>query len=288
MIHFRHFLFLMLLPCSLIGLNLNAYGQDSNKIESFQFNPTSVIFSIPSPIQSMFLIHQENVPFDSLIVRHNYMRPTATNTVINALKLGTYLADIGYLIMMEQPVDKSMMLNINLLAKPFGIQSITKSLTEQLNRLEGNKDSLLFCLSNNMRTIDATLKDRSRVHIATIILAAGAIESPYILTKAALSYSNQNLANRIAEQKSTYENLKKYIKSQPESKELKELWLLFQDIDHAFSGVKMDYQFHEPTVDTVKHITVINSTTKSNISTEKLQIFYDKLNSIRRIITISN
>jgi len=120
-----------------------------------------------------------------------------------------------------------------------------------------------------------------------LILAGGWIESTFILTQIALNNkSQQEVINRIGEQKNPLENLIKILSPfYNESNEYTELTEKLIDLAYEFDGIDINYTYEAPIIDKEKKLTIINSKSEVVMSDEQLQTINKKIGAIRNLIT---
>ncbi len=258
---------------------------DSTASTLVRFN--NALFSIPSPHQIGFLIKEKNIDYNKEYLNltsksHNY-----TNNFKKALNLGVYGANLGYLNIYDQIPDAiSYFSVIKVLSQEIGISNAFDM--ETINRIEknmGNKDSLLQIISNTYRKADTYLKDNNRNDIGVLILAGGWVESLYIMAQILLDQKDQEIINRVGEQKHPLDNLIKILSPYyNQSEEYSQLIDGLIDLAYEFDGIECLYTYVEPTVDPENKLTIINSKSEVIMSDEQLKTITNKVNSIRNKI----
>jgi hypothetical protein len=134
------------------------------------------------------------------------------------------------------------------------------------------------------RSSDAYLKSNQRNDVSSLILTGGWIESLFFSTTAFKTKPNDDLKNRIAEQKQTLTSLIKILGSNS-SPEVVELTKELTDLGKVYDGIQFKYTFVEPTDDINKRITYINSTTEVSVTPEQITLISEKIKVIRNKIT---
>jgi len=260
---------------------------DTDGPVNIQFDNTT--FSLPSPYQMAYLVKSLNLDYNKDFLNPTKNASKYTNNFKKALNLGVYGADLGYLNIYEQTPDAINYFSvIKKLSEDLDLLAAFNA--ETINRIEsnmGNKDSLMYILSNTYRTADAYLKDNERKDIGVLILAGGWIESTFILTQIALNNkSQQEVINRIGEQKNPLENLIKILSPfYNESNEYTELTEKLIDLAYEFDGIDINYTYEAPIIDKEKKLTIINSKSEVVMSDEQLQTINKKIGAIRNLIT---
>ncbi len=246
-------------------------------------NVNGEIFSIPSPIQTAFLIKNSGATYNKDILNAaNKSAQYATN-FSKALNLGIYGADLGYVTIYDQTQDAIGYLNsAKKLADELGVSGAfdTKTL-ERFQKNLGNKDSMLLLVGVAYHSSDAYLKNNDRSDVSALVLAGGWIESLYFATNVYKTKSNEDVKRRIAEQKSSLQSLIKLLTQYYSQPEYTEFIDNLNDLSTVFDGVEFKYTYEKPTTDAEKKVTTINSKTAVKISPEQIESITQKIKSIR-------
>ena len=131
---------------------------------------------------------------------------------------------------------------------------------------------------------DAFLKNNDRGDVGCLILAGGWIESLHFASRVANLHKNQEIVNRIGEQKITLENLIALLEQHANDEEYIELIDDLSELYSLFDDVTITYQYEKPTIDKERKTAVINSTSKVEITQEELDAIYEKIEAIREQI----
>jgi hypothetical protein len=159
---------------------------------------------------------------------------------------------------------------------------------QHLKRFENNltnKDSLVALVGVAYRASDNYLKNNKRLDISSLILLGGWLESMNIAIESYKAKNNEEIKRRIAEQKLTVNNLLQLITiNAPDQTDLiaslKELSLLYEKVEFK-------YKYVEPTTDTARKITYINSTNELVMDDATFKNILEKLQAFRNKITQS-
>lgn len=261
-------------------------GDDLPPVDSTQttiLNVNGEIFSIPSPIQTAFLIKNSGASYTKDILNAANKSSQYSTNFSKALNLGIYGADLGYVTIYDQTQDAIGYLNsAKKLADDLGVSGAfdTKTL-ERFQKNLGNKDSMLVLVGVAYRSSDAYLKNNDRSDVSGLVLAGGWIESLYFATNVYKSKPNEDVKHRIAEQKSSLQSLIKLLTpfySQPEYTEFIDN---LNDLSTVFDGVEFQYKYEKPTTDADKKMTTINSKTDVKITPEQIESISAKIKNIR-------
>ena len=244
------------------------------------------MFSIPSPIQTAMLIEKSGADYSKGFLNDAKRVATYATNYQKALNLGVYGADVGYVTIYDQSQDALKYMGvINKLTDELGI---TGAFDEQtIKRFESNfgkRDSMLNLVAVAYRNSDAFLKDNDRMNVGALILAGGWIETLYFSTQIAAKDGNQDVINRIGEQKYTLNNIIKMLTpyyNQPEYDVLVDDLI---ELAYDFDAIDIQYTYEKPKVDIANKTTKINSKTEVVITPEHLQAIADKVGNIRNKI----
>jgi hypothetical protein len=258
---------------------------DSTSTQLIKFDNT--LFSIPSPYEISFLVKRSKLEFDKGLINpynksHNY-----TSNFQKALNLGVYGANLGYLNIYEQNSEAIQYFSvIKILSQELGIENaFDKQTVKRIEGNLGNKDSVMYIVSNSYRKADQYLKDNSRNDIGVLILAGGWVESTYLLTQLSQQSQSKEILTRIGEQKHPLDNLIKILSPYyNQSKEYGEFIDALIDLAYDFDGIDITYTYSAPTVDVKNKTTVINSKSELNMTDQQIKTIFEKIGVIRKKI----
>ncbi len=246
-------------------------------------NVNGEIFSIPSPIQTAFLIKGSGAPYTKEILNPANKASDYSTNFSKALNLGIYGADLGYVTIYDQNQDAIGYLNsAKKLADELGVSGAFDANTiERFAKNLGNKDSMLVLVGVAYRSSDAYLKNNDRSDVSGLVLAGGWLESLHFATNVYKAKPNEEVKRRIAEQKTSLQSLIKLLTqfySQPEYTEFIDN---LNDLSTVFDGVEFKYTYEKPTTDAEKKMTTITSKSEVNITPEQIESITQKVKSIR-------
>ena len=241
------------------------------------------VFSIPSPIQTAYLILNSGSTYNKDVLNAPSQAKTYSTNYKRALNLGVYGADLAYITLYNQTNDAiSFLTALKTLGDNLGLSNaFNKDLLDRFEQNIGNQDSLLAFVSDTYKSSDRYLKDNDQNDIGGLILAGGWIESLYFATSTAMITSNQDVINRIGEQKITVYNLIKLLMPYYDQPEFTTLIDDLKELEELFSKVKISYTYVKPTTDIENRITTINSVTKVNITSQQFDAITQKIIELR-------
>ncbi len=279
---------------SLSFSNCNNDEEDDSQNDSIDSvelrNPTLVkindrLFSVPSPFQVALLVKDHNVPFDKNLLNPVQNQVNYSTNYKQALNLGIYGADLSYLNIYEQlPDAASYFAVVKVLSKELGISStLDEQLMKRIEDSRNNKDSMLYLLSMVYRDADAYLFNNNRNEIGLLILAGGWLESLYIMTKILKIKGNQDILNRVGEQKHPLDNVIELLR--PYYGNISDEFDVFLEdlveLAAIFDGVELKYTFSEPLVDVENKLTTITSKSKTVIYEYQIQKITEMVDAMR-------
>jgi hypothetical protein len=256
-------------------------NEDPNKSQLMEID--GKVFSIPSPIQTAFLIKESGTNYNKGILNEPSKVTNYSTNFKKALNLGIYGADLGYVTLYDQTQDAiSYLTAVKSIGDDLGVSSaFDMELVERFEKNIGNKDSLLALVSDAYKSSDRYLKNNQQNDIGGLILAGGWLESLYFATNAAEMTKNKDIIKRVAEQKTTLYNLIKLLTPYYSKPEFATLVDSLMELNEIYDKVESTYTFVKPTVDAAKKTTTINSTTDIKMTDEQLKAITEKVKQIR-------
>jgi hypothetical protein len=244
------------------------------------------MFSIPSPIQTAMLIEKSGADYNKSFLNDAKKVTTYATNYQKALNLGVYGADVGYVTIYDQSQDAIKYLSvINKLSDELGITgAFDENTIKRFENNFGKRDSMLNLVAVAYRNSDAFLKDNDRMNVGALILAGGWIETLYFSTQIAVKDKNQDVINRIGEQKYTLNNIVKMLTQYYNQPEYDVLVDDLIELAYDFDAIDIQYTYEKSTVDVAKKTTKINSKTVVVITPEHLKAIADKVAKIRNKI----
>jgi hypothetical protein len=264
-------------------------GKDDENIDPVDSTQTTIlnvngeIFSIPSPIQTAFLIKNSGATYNKEILNAPGKSSQYSTNFSKALNLGIYGADLGYVTIYDQTQDAIGYLNsAKKLADELGVSGAFDANTiERFTKNLGQKDSMLVLVGVAYRSSDAYLKNNDRNDVSGLVLAGGWVESLYFATNVYKIKPSEDVKRRIAEQKSSLQSLVKLLTQYYSQPEYTEFIDNLNDLSTVFDGVEFKYTYEKPSTDAEKKITTINSKSEVKITPEQIESISQKIKSIR-------
>ncbi len=259
--------------------------EDTDTVKSTVLNVGGELFSVPSPIQTALLIQKSGITYDKNVLNNANKVNTYSGEFLQALNLGIYGADLGYVSLYSQSQDAlGYLASIKQLSDKLGLSAAFDAPTmDRIKNNLTNKDSMMTLVGLAYRGSDAYLKNSQRNDISSLILTGGWLESMHFSFSAFDVKPSDAIRYRIAEQKQALNSLLKILGGLSSDEAVK-LTAQLSEISKIYEGITFKYQYEEPKHDTVKKITYINSSTKITVTDAQLKQIGAKIKEIRNMI----
>lgn len=245
------------------------------------------MFSIPSPIQTAFLIKGSGATYNAAYLNPVENASNYATNYVKALNLGIYGADLGYVTIYDNTEDAMEYLkSIRRMADELDVAgAFNEDLINRFSNNMGNQDSMLVLVADAYKAGDNYLKNNERNSVASLILAGGWVESLYFACRVAKDQSNPGVVERIGEQKSSLYSLIGLLQKNADSEEFNDLLIELTDLYYLFEEVESNYTFVEPSHDREAKLTRIACKTEVNVTPEQLDAITNKIEEIRSQIS---
>lgn len=270
---------------------------EQNVIDEEVFNPNNSmntifddkIFSIPSPVQTAFLIKELNLDYDAEIGN----KVTNGNGYISeyqqALNLGVYGADMGYSVLYKQ---KNTTLNylsvIQNLTNELGLDAaFDKTFLDKFESQTDDDQEMIELMSEAFKQADNFLKQSNRKDVSAWILAGGWIESMYIACELSEKINNESIQKRIGEQKQTIHTIIDILSEYNTDNINDDLIGELKALNVLFEKVEITYDYVAPETNKDEKITILRHGSEVKIPKSVLNSIKSQISSIRSLITKS-
>jgi len=280
-----------------LGILMVSCGDDSNNenvIDQEVFDPKSSlntvfdgkIFSIPSPIQIAYLIKDLNLSYDGSVLNSDQNATKYATEYKQALNLGIYGTELGYLTLYEQ---KSLSMNylnsIEKLSAQLGLDAaFDSSFISRFEENNGNEDSMIYLMSDAFRKADNFLKNANRKSTSALVLTGGWIESMYLACELNKKKDSEEIKKRIAEQKqsltSIIELLTEYNKGGSNDVLIEDL----KGLQESFDKISMNYEYEAPETSEETKTTTFHHKLNVDFTKEVMNEITTKISAIRNSI----
>jgi len=257
--------------------------ENKEKAKLFKFKGR--LFSIPSPAQTALLLEEVKVIYNKEILNSVEKVKTYNTAYKQAVNLGVYGADLGYINIFGKNNDATpYFVAVKKLSDQLNILNALSSKTlDKAEKLKGNKDSLIHITSKIYQDADSYLSDSQRDDIAVLILAGGWTESLYLMTKEIAQKRDSKLIERIGQQQFPLNNLIELLRPYygTRDNEYDNLLEKLMMIAEVFDGVQITYEYQKPDIRPNEKLAIIKSKSETVITEYQLKTITKLVGELR-------
>lgn len=208
---------------------------------------SDVIQNISSPVEMASLIKSTGVDFSQKILNSSEQIDAYNTSYKRALNLGVYSADLGYInIYDKNTIVVSYLVAIKSLAEGIKVgQFFDFNSLKRLATNSNNLDSLMQISISSFNKMDSYLRSQKRSNVSSLIVAGAWVEGLYISSKVIEQTQDEDLINRIAEQKDIIDILEIILNNYSADPDFAELAGRIGKLKAAYDGVKITTEFAE-------------------------------------------
>lgn len=243
-------------------------------------------FQIPAPTELFELLRSEGVKPTKMVT----LNPVAnivkySDSESKALNFGVYTTNLLFLSAFNQ---KSEVLkyfeNLKQLAEDLGIDNvINESTMSRIEKNLNNADSLDVITNYVFFEASENLESQDKQDILSLVIAGSWIEGVFMATKMIEKFSaNSEIAQRIAEQKFSLENLLEYFESVSNRNSISQTKAKLEELIPLFNAIA-EIEVNDQVASNSK--TVIGSSTRLSITEDQFQKISAQIEQIRNQIT---
>lgn len=262
-----------------------SHTNDTNNLKAHKNNLINIggeLFSVPSPIESSVFIRKTSVPYNKSVLNNHNANEFKTS-FFQAINLGSYGADLGYVTIYEQANEQLKYLaQAKKLAEKLGILNLFDA--ETMKKFSGNinkKDSILGLVGAAYRESDNYLKTHHRTETSNLILVGGWVESLNLAAQINKIKPTKELETRIAFQKQALISILKILENKNNNENTLELVKKLRELERIYHKVVFVYKYESPETDEENKTTKINSSTEVRISELQITEITEKIKDIR-------
>jgi hypothetical protein len=244
-----------------------------------------VIQNISSPVEMANLIKSTGVDFSQQMLNSPENISDYSTSFKRALNLGVYSADLGYI----NSYDKSNIVVSYLLA----VKSLADGIRvgqffdfESLKRMASNSsnlDSLMQISVSSFNQMDNYLRQQNRSNVSALVITGAWLEGLYIASNVIEETKNEDLINRLGEQKEIVDILYIILQNYDQNPNFKILIDHIGELKELYKNVKITKEVGEPkTIEQDGMLIIVqDEVSHVNISPEDLGTIIDKIKEIR-------
>lgn len=265
-------------------------AEDTLKTDTVKLKTADKIaYSLPSPLKIAKLLKKSGAHFSEGIINSPENAKNYSTNFSKGLNMGVYGADIAFTTIHNQTQQSINCLKASkTLADGLGISAVftSRDLVKRFENNLGNKDSLFVIISDLYRESDTYLKDNDNVSTASLIITGGWVEGLYIATQSLEKNKNDDLVERIAEQKLPLDNLINIISDFKDQKEFEGLLNDLKNIQAAYDKITISYD--QKAASKEGDVTVLNTESETKVKEGALKEITEKIAVLRsKIIKLS-
>jgi predicted RNA-binding protein len=247
---------------------------ESNKTPKVQINRAvfdEMIQSLPQPIEIANIITKAKMPFSKEMLVPSENSDKYSDKYFQSMAFGAYGVDLGYINLNDKKIYVIQYLEaIKNLSEALKVQQFFDFQTlYELNSNRNNPDSLIHISTKNFNKIDEFLREENRGELSVLMLIGAWTEGMYMFGKLYTKDQNEDLLNRIGEQKVVFQNITLILNKLSEIEHFKKLKEDVSPINKLYENVKISYVYHEPETKEVNGELVIIDKTETKIEITK-------------------
>jgi hypothetical protein len=268
-----YFFFIVLLAAGLASCGSSS--KDEKDKNSDEFNEANdnlkqqiedVVYNIPSPSEIPYLLQATGAEFnESLVNPRTKVDQYVTRTDKEALNLGVYAADIGYLSSYDKTQEAIDYLTAcKTLADNLGlIGTFDAEVIQKFEENISNKDSLTHLLDKTIKRTESYLNDDNRNKLSSLVIAGSFIEGLYISTGLIKSYpknilpaDKRNLVltpimRIVLEQRKSVSDLLKMLAAVDQTDPVTQIITELKSLEKAYAALNIEEQIKNNRADLV-------------------------------------
>ena len=200
-----------------------------------------VVQNISSPVEMAALIKSTGVAFSQKTLNKPEKTSDYNTSFKRALNLGVYSADLGYINTFDKNnIVVSYLLAVKNMADGIKVgQFFDFNALKRLATNSNNLDSLMQISVSSFNKMDSYRRTQSRSNVSSLIVTGAWIEGLYITANVIEQTNNQELINRIGEQKDIIDILLIILNNYGKDEQFANLAAELQKVKDAYSGVRI-------------------------------------------------
>ena len=288
------------LPAAILSVSLySCGGSDSTSLESELGDPSlmvnskkqakmldELIQSIPSPVEMNTVIKESGSPFNANIMHKTSEVNKYTTNYQQAFNVGVYTADMGYINVYDKTMYSLACISaVKKLSDAIQVgQFFDFEALQRLSKNNNNADSLQYISINSFNKMDAYLRSQNRGELSVLIVAGAWLEGLHVATQSMKAKPNDELREKIGEQKIVLESLMKILEMCKQIPDFKKIIEGYSKLNSTYKNVKIEYVQGEPTTKIVDGQLIIedSSTSKIVMSDEQLKEITNLVEDVRK------
>ena len=201
----------------------------------------NIVYNIPSPTETVSILQKAGAKYVFDFPNDPQNVDDYQTTTKKALNMGVYGADLTYASVFNKSTETSFFLTcVTKLGRKLNVEQVfNEDVNERIQDNVDNRDSMQVIVNEVFWELDAYLKEQGRENVSTLIVVGGWIESLYIASQfVKLNPDNEEMKQRIAEQKYSLDNLIGLIKSNGNKVGVEDILQSLEELKELFDQIK--------------------------------------------------
>ena len=249
----------------------------------------NLIQSIPSPIEMTTLIKESGGDFNSQFISKTKNLSRFRTKYDKAINMGIFVSDLGYINIYEKTMYSIDYLDaIRTLADDLKIgQFFDFKTLRRLSKNSDNVDSLIFISTTNFNKMDKFLREQKRSELSVLMITGAWLEGLHIACQVAQVSPNEEIFERIGEQKMNIDNLALMLQAFQGRPYFERLAENMKSLKEIYKNITISYEYGDPVMEEVNGQLVIvdNTTSLVDITAEQVKQVTQLIEEIRVEIT---
>ncbi len=250
----------------------------------------TVYYQIPSPDEMFDFIKNGGLSFKSELLLPVENSQRYNTTLQQALVFGVYSADLAYTAAFEEyQISLKYFGTVQKIAEQLGISSAYDASTaERIKNNLDNADSLVAVTGDTYFAVVDYLEQNNEEAKLGAIAAAGWVESMYIVLSLADETTNNEVLQRIKDQKLTFDNLYDYLQQHNNNEQVQEILQLLEPLNDFFASIEEKEDAKTTFTKKNGKFVLGGEETVAPLTSEQLQELKNKIIALRAQITQEN
>jgi len=265
-------------------------NENEGNLEISAESMTSIIESIPSPLEIAMVIKQSGMEFNQEMLNDQGNAKLYTTDQAKAFNIGVYGGDLGYINIYEKAY-----LTVNYLTTIKGIaddinigQFFDFNTIKRMASNSEKMDSLIYLTTINFNKMDAFLRNQKRSNLSILMVTGTWTEGLYIATQVFKVNNNKDIMEWVGYQKIIIDQLILGLSAYKNDPYFQTLITDFGALKEIYNKISITYDYHEPeSVEIDGRLVIVDKSTSTvNITDAQVNQVGDLISRIRsRIIT---
>ncbi len=244
-----------------------------------------VIQNISSPVEMANLIKSTGIDFSQQMLNSPENITNYNTSFKRALNLGVFSADLGYINSYDKSnIVVSYLLSVKNLADGIRVgQFFDFETLKRMATNSSNLDSLMQMSVSSFNQMDSYLRAQNRSNVSALVITGAWIEGLYIAANVIEETDNEDLINRIGEQKEIVDILYIILQNYDQNSNFKGLINHLAELKDIYKLVRITKEVGEPkTIEQDGMLIIVqDEMSQVEISPKNLGTIIDKIKEIR-------